>query len=142
MVAISRWFDGSSRSIKSGLSSKELGEHQPRLLSAGECRRRAVEIGFGEAQSGEYLFDAMVDGVGVLVLDLAVDLVIAALGSLAVEVVFGLGHLLGGFFELALEVDQRGEARLGDFDQVCSGSKSISWRKKLSRIPGRTKSLP
>ena len=59
--------------------------------------------------------------VGVLVLDLAVELVVAALGALAVGVVFGLGHLLGGFFELVLEVDQRGQARLGDFDQRLLG---------------------
>ena len=70
------------------------------------------------------------------------QLVIAPLGSLAVAVVFGLGHLLGGLLELVLELDQRGQPRLGDFDQCLPGSKSISCRNKLTRMPGRTNSRP
>ncbi len=59
--------------------------------------------------------------VGVLVFDLAVELVVAPLGALAIGFVFGLGELLGGFFELVLEVDERGQARFGDLDQRLLG---------------------
>ena len=85
----------------------------------------------------------MIDGVGVLMLDLAVELVIAALGPLSVGIVFGLGHLLGSFFELVLELDQRGEARPGDFDRASARARSrFPAASKLTRIPGRTKSRP
>ena len=60
-----------------GALQQQLGEHQPRLLAAGERRRRAVEVGLGEAEAGEDLLDAMVDRVGVLVLELVVQLVVA-----------------------------------------------------------------
>ena len=121
MVAISRWFDGSSSSIRSGLSSKSLASISRDCCPPENVAAGALEVGGGKAQTGEHLFDSMIDGVGVLVLDLAVELVIAALGPLAVGVVFGLGHLLGGLFELVLELDHRGEARLGDFDQRLLG---------------------
>ena len=59
----------------------------------------------------------MIDRIGVLVLDLAVQLIVTPLGALAVRRVFGLGHLLGGLLELVLQVDQRGEPRLDDLHQ-------------------------
>ena len=49
------------------------------------------------------------------------ELVIAARGPLAVGLVFGLGHLLRGLLELVLELDQRGQPRLDDFDQRLAG---------------------
>ena len=104
-----------------GALEQELGEHQPRLLAAGERAGRPVEIGLGEPQPGEDLLDAMIDRVGVLVLEPLVELVVAPGGALAVGLVFGLGHLLGGFLELVLQVDQRGQARLGDVHQRLVG---------------------
>ena len=84
----------------------------------------------------------MIDGIGVLVLDLAVELVVAPLGSLAVGRVFGLGHLLSGFFELVLESISEARPDLATSIKVSPGSKSISWRSRLTRIPGRTNSQP
>ena len=76
-----------------------------------------MEIGRAEAEAGEHFFDAVIDRVGVLVFDLPEELVVPPLGALAIVVVFGLCHLLGGLFELVLEVDQRGQPGLGDLDQ-------------------------
>ncbi len=59
----------------------------------------------------------MVDRVGVLVLEPVVELVVAPGGPVAVVVVLGLGHLLGGLFHLLLDVEQRGQARSGDRHQ-------------------------
>ena len=101
-----------------GALEQQLGEHQPRLLAAGERpRRRGRSRPVGEAEAAEDLLDPVVDRVGVLVLEPVVELVVAAGGTLAVGVVLGLGHLLRGLLQLALEVDQRGQARPGDVHQ-------------------------
>ena len=104
-----------------GALEQELGEHQPRLLAARERAGRTVEVGCREPQSAEDLLDAMVDRVGILVDQQLVQLVIPAAGAIAVALVFGLGHLLGRFLELALEVQERGQARPGHVHQRLVG---------------------
>ena len=121
-----------------GGSEQQLGEHQPRLLAAGEGPRGRAEVGGREAEAVEDLLDAVVDRVGVLVLEPVVELVVAARGPGAVGVVLGLGHLLGGLLQLALEVDERGEPRPATSISVWSGPKSGSCRSRLTRMPGRT----
>ena len=64
----------------------------------------------------------MIEGVGVLVLDLAMELGVAALCAFEVGVILCLGHFLGGFFKLVLEVQERGQSRLCDFDQGLFGT--------------------
>src|SRR5262245_56053355 len=54
-------------------------------------------------------------------LDRSMELVIPALGALAVGLVFGLGHFVGGLFKLMLKIDQRRETRLRDFEQRLLG---------------------
>ena len=76
-----------------------------------------MELRLGEAQAREDLLDPVVDRIGVLVLELLVQLVVPPRGPLAVGVVLGLGHLLRGLLELVLEVDQRGQPRLDDVHQ-------------------------
>ncbi len=49
------------------------------------------------------------------------ELVVPAAGPLAVVVVLGLGHLLRGLLELALEVDERRQPRPGHVDQRLVG---------------------
>ncbi len=75
-----------------------------------------MELGLGEAEAGEDLLDPVVDRIGVLVLDLLVEGVVADRGPLAVGIVLRLGHLLGGLLELVLEFHQRRQARLDDVD--------------------------
>ena len=48
----------------------------------------------------------MIDRVCIRVLDQAVQLIITPAGAVAVGRVLGLGHLLGGFLELAVQVNQ------------------------------------
>ena len=69
----------------------------------------ALEFGRAEAEAGKDFFDAMIDAVCILMFDLAVDLVVTLLGALLVVVVLGFGELLGGFLELVLEVQERGQ---------------------------------
>ena len=101
-----------------GALQQQLGEHHPRLLAAGE---RATPSRWNsdsaKPRPDQDLLDPMVDRIGVLVLDLLVQRVVAARGPLAVGVVLGLGHLLRGLLQLVLKVDQRGHARLDDVDQ-------------------------
>ena len=113
---MSRWFDGSSSSIRSGLCSSSLASIIRDCWPPENVVRVAVELGLGEAQAGEDLLDPVVDRIGVLVLDLVVQRVVALGGPLAVGVILGLGHLLRGLLQLVLEVDQRRQARLDDVD--------------------------
>ncbi len=99
-----------------GALQEQPGQHHPRLLAAGERQRVAVELRLGEAQAREDLLDPVVDRIGVLVLDLLVERVVAERGPLAVGLIVRLGHLLGGLFQLVLELDQRRQARLDDVD--------------------------
>ena len=104
-----------------GALEQQLGEHQPRLLAARERPGRTVEVGRREPQAAEDLLDAVVDRVGVLVLEPVVQLVVAAAGPVAVVLVLGLGHLLGRLLELALQVEERGQARPGHVHQRLVG---------------------
>ena len=104
-----------------GAFQQELGQHHPRLLAAGKRGRRAVELGLGEAEARQHLLDPVIDRIGILVLDLAVELVVPPPGPFAVRRVFGLGHLGGGFLELVLQIDQRREPRLDDLHQRLAG---------------------
>ena len=54
-----------------GAFQQQLGEHHPRLLAAGERRRRPVELRLGEAEARQDLLDPVIDRVSILVLDRA-----------------------------------------------------------------------
>ncbi len=120
-MAISRWLDGSSRSIRSGLSSRSLASIIRDCWPPENVARRPVKFRLGEAEARQHLLDAVIDRVSILVLELAVKLVVAPPGPLAVGRVFRLGHLLGGLLELVLQLDQRGEPRLDDLHQRFAG---------------------
>ena len=136
---MSRWFDGSSRSIRSGLSSSSLASISRDCWPPENVRAGRSKSAVAKPRPVEDLLDAVVDRVGVLVLEPVVQLVVAAGGAVAVGVVLGLGHLLRGLFQLALEVDERGEPRPGDGHQA-SGRRANSGccRSRLTRMPGRT----
>ncbi len=105
-----------------GAFQEQLGEHQPRLLAARERPRGASEVCRGEAEAAKDLLDAVVDRVGVLVFELVVQFAVAAGGAVAVGVVLGLGHLLRGLLQLALEVDEsRPAPTVATSIKVCVG---------------------
>ena len=74
---MSRWFDGSSRSIRSGLSSSSLASISRDCWPPENVERRPLEVGSREAEARQDLLDAVVDRVGILVLDPVVQLVVA-----------------------------------------------------------------
>ena len=78
----------------------------------------------------------MVDRIGVLMLDQLVQVVVSPSGPLAVGVVLGLGHLLGGLLELVLQLHQDASPDLTTSIMVSPGSKSGSCRNRLTRMPG------
>ncbi len=104
-----------------GALEQQLGEQHARLLAAGECRRLALEFGLAEAEARQDLLDPMIDRVRVLVLDLVVDGVVAKRRPLAVVLVLGLGHLVGGLFQLVLELEQRRQTGPDDLDHRLAG---------------------
>ena len=104
-----------------GALEEELGQHQAGLLPPREGLRGAIEFAFLEAEPSEDLLHAMVDRVGVLMLDLLDQFVVAASRPFALGVVLGLGEFLGRLLDLALELDERGQARLRHVSQRLIG---------------------
>ena len=118
---MSRWFEGSSRSITSGLCKSSLASIIRDCWPPENSRRLAVEVRLGEAEAHQDFLDPVVDRIGVLVLDQLVERVVSARGPLAVVVVLRLGHLLRGLLQLVLEVHHRGQPRLDDVDHRLVG---------------------
>ena len=65
VASISRWFDGSSSSMTSGLPQQQLGEQQAIVLSAAEWLDGLSKAFRRKAEAVEHPFDVMVDVVGV-----------------------------------------------------------------------------
>ena len=94
-----------------GALQEQLRQHHPRLLPAGERPGLSGEVRRREAEATEDLLDPVVDRVGVLMLQAIPQLVVPPRGPVAVGVVLRLGHLAGRLLHLALEVQERRQAR-------------------------------
>ena len=95
-----------------GLGQQELGQHQPVLLAAAQGSHRLIERFAAETQAVEHALQAMVDVVGVLLVQLVLEVIVAGGQPLLLGRITGGGHVGRHFQRLLLqghEVGQRAE---------------------------------
>ena len=118
---MSRWFDGSSKKHQVRLGQQQLGQHQAVLLAAAERGHRLSEALLAEPQAVQHPLDLVIEVVGVLPLELALEMVVAGGQPVVLGRVVRLAHLLGHLDRLALQLDQAGQGAARLFPEGAVG---------------------
>ena len=126
-----------------GGGEQQLGEHQPALLAAGECREVAGEVRFREAEPGEHAFDLVIEFEGVVVAEQFVEAIEPGGELLVLGFIRARRQLLGDALEVPLSGEQFVKGRLGFLETACGPSgNSASCCNMPRRAPACSVTLP
>ena len=104
VASMSRWFDGSSSSIRSGSASSSFASSRRFCCPPESLADLLLERRLGEAEPLQHPLDAVVEVVGVVMLQLVLDVLEPVLQPLSLGFVGLGGDRVGDFFRVAGQI--------------------------------------